>query len=52
MTIMARAKSYTQEMSYIYKYAKIQNNNQNQTQTAVMVLGILKRKHQFLGYLL
>lgn len=31
MTIMTTAEPYTQEMSYIYKYAKIQNNNhQNQ----------------------
>lgn len=50
MTLTARAHSDTQEMPYIYKYAKIQiNHKQKQTQTAVVGLDILKRNQQFLG---
>lgn len=48
MTFISRPEFYTKEISYIYRYAKIQKK----TQTAAVDPGIRIRNNQVLGYFL
>lgn len=50
MNFISRPEIYTQKMSYIYKYAKLQNKAK--TQTAAVIPDIRIKNNQFLGYLL